>query len=369
MIRLKVSMGNSIKCKVDPEYMISKYECNVLNTHRLNGLFDLKADKGVGVVYSGETKKSLAEKIESGIDEKSIGNYIRQIVRIILDVQKLGLDSEKLILHPEWIFLDKDESSLKMLYCPVNGAAIKYDGVLFIRELVFSTNLSGDMRQKWNRWLDETAKSGITEQRIDALSKMSAQSSSSISYKPSEIDDDGEAKTGVENPYTWGTGFEDDDFEEAATGVDQPYAWGASLDEDDEAPTGMDDDCIFSGSNMGDGTYSESTQNPFGFSGAPAKKVPQLTLLSTGESKKIMRSEFKIGRSEQRADFCIKGNSGVSNVHAIIVAKGEQYYLKDNHSTNGTYVDGMKINDSSAQVPLRNGSIIRVYNEELKFQL
>lgn len=368
MIRLKQTMGNAIKCKVDAEYMISKYECNILNSHRLNGLFDMKADKGMGIVYSGETKKSLSDKMESGIDEKNLGSYIQQIARLVLDVEKLGLNSGKLLLNPEWIFFDKDDHTLKVLYCPVNGVAIRYDSVLFMRDLVLQANLNGDMRQKWNRWLEETATTGITERRISALSAIVPEVKAEFQMQPS-LDDDGEALTGMEEEFTWGSTTEESFAEEVLTGMEQNYSWGTVLDEDDEAPTGMDDDCIFSGSNLGDGTYSESTQEPWSLAGAGIKRFPQLIRKSTGESKKINRNEFKIGRSEQRADFCIKGNSGVSNVHAIVIAKGNKYYLKDNHSTNGTYVDGIKITDSSIQVPLQDGSIIRVYNEELEFRM
>lgn len=366
MIRLKQTMGNAIKCKVDAEYMISRYECNVLSSHRLNGLFDFKADKGVGLVYSGETKKKLSDRIESGIDEKSLGIYIQQISQIIVDVQKIGLNPQKLVLNPEWIFFDKDEKALKLLYCPINGAAMQYEGVLFMRDLVLQANLNGDMRQRWNQWLDETAKTGITGRRISALSKL-MEGFNGLSRIQSDLDDDGEALTGMEEEFIWENESLDDDGEEAVTGMDQTCAWDQTNSEDDEAPTGMDDDCIFSGNNLGDGTYSESTQEPLSLRGAGLKKNPQLVRKSTGEFKKIIGNEFKIGRSEQRADFCIKGNSGVSNVHAIVLAKGNKYYLKDNHSTNGTYVDGVLISDSSTPVPLQDGSIIRVYNEELEF--
>lgn len=368
MIRLKQAMGNAIKCKVDAEYMISKYECNVLNSHRLNGLFDFKSDKS-GIVYSGDTKKNLSARIESGIDEKSLGGYVHQVASLFLDIQKLGLNPEKLVLNPEWIFLEKDEATLKFIYCPVNGAVIQYDVVLFMRDLVLQANLGGEMRKKWNRWLDETAKKGINERRIGALAAMVSEMKPTGRTKPA-LDDDGEALTGMEDEFTWG-GEDNDSFEEeAATGMEQTYSWNfSSNDDDDEAPTGMDDDCIFSGSNLGDGTYSESTQEPWSLAGIGSRKSPQLIRKSTGESKKITKNEFKIGRSEQRADFCIKGNSGVSNVHAIVMLKGNKYYLKDNHSTNGTYVDDIKITDSSTQIPLQDGSIIRVYNEELEFRM
>lgn len=341
MIRLKQTMGNMIKCKVDSENMISKYECNLLMSHPLNGLLEIKTEKGAGLIYCGDFKKKLSDRIETGMDEEQLRMYVAQIAQTIVDIKKIGLDEKKLLLNPEWIFLDKEERTVKLIYCPVNGCSMRYESVLFMKDLVLLARLNGDMRKQWNRWLEEISKEGITERKISELSVCIRTERSSI-------------------PPVFETG----DDGEALTGVDEPFQWDA--DEDDEAPTGMDDDCIFNGGNYSDGTYREFTKHPMTSENA---NLPQLIRKSTGETKRIIGNEFKIGRSEQRADFCIRGNNGISNIHAIVVKSGNQYYLQDNHSTNGTYVDGIKLSDNYMTAPLEDGSVIRIYNEELEFHI
>ena len=367
MIRLKQTMGNTIKCKVDAECMISQYECNILSRHRLTGIFECKIDKET-ITYVGDVKKNLCDKIESGVNEENLLLYIKQIVRAIQDIRKVGLNPEKLVLHPEWIFFEKDETTLKILYCPVNGSGMRYDAILFMHELVFLSNLSTDACEKWNHWLKEIFKTGITEKSFSELEKFDVSSAN----RKDEWDD--EALTGMEedDDYT-----QMDDDREAFTGIEEFDSYLSDDDdartdmesfdymqEDDEALTGWEDDSIFSGSNKVDGTHMESVSEAY-----RNTKVPQLERVSTGEKQKITKEEFKIGRSIQRADFCICGNTGVSNVHATILCIENRYYLKDNHSTNGTYVDGVKIMDGGEKVPLRDGSVIRVYNEDIIFNL
>lgn len=83
----------------------------------------------------------------------------------------------------------------------------------------------------------------------------------------------------------------------------------------------------------------------------------------------IETASFSVGRSTQRADMCIPGNSRISNIHAIILKKGNTFYLKDNGSTNGTFLNGNKINPQMDPVRLRSGDRIRLYDEELEFIL
>jgi pSer/pThr/pTyr-binding forkhead associated (FHA) protein len=75
------------------------------------------------------------------------------------------------------------------------------------------------------------------------------------------------------------------------------------------------------------------------------------TLLSV--SKPI---EISIGRREG-CDVCLSYDSQVSREHARIVYDGHAFWLEDNHSTNGTFIEDQKITGRAALEP---GQLFRI---------
>ena len=80
-----------------------------------------------------------------------------------------------------------------------------------------------------------------------------------------------------------------------------------------------------------------------------ARPCAMLIRRKTGERTEVKRPLFLIGKEKLRADFQITDNEAVSRIHAGIVCRGEEYYLIDRNSTNGTY-----LNDR-----IRAGSIVK----------
>ena len=56
-------------------------------------------------------------------------------------------------------------------------------------------------------------------------------------------------------------------------------------------------------------------------------------------------------------------NGGVSGHHAVIEQEGDAFYITDNNSTNGVFVNGRRV----AREPLRYGDEIAVFKHKLKF--
>lgn len=69
---------------------------------------------------------------------------------------------------------------------------------------------------------------------------------------------------------------------------------------------------------------------------------PELVCEQTGEVVSLMKFPFYIGSAEKYADFVFRGE-GVSRIHCCINKKGEQYYLSDLNSTNGTYLNQTEV--------------------------
>lgn len=75
----------------------------------------------------------------------------------------------------------------------------------------------------------------------------------------------------------------------------------------------------------------------------------------------LHRLPFTIGRSSE-ADHTVYSQQ-VSSFHAEIVAAGEGFSVRDLGSTNGTFVNGDKVDEA----PLKPGDILHVAHEELRF--
>ena len=99
------------------------------------------------------------------------------------------------------------------------------------------------------------------------------------------------------------------------------------------------------------------------------KIVPRFIRTKTGENIYITKPHFIIGKSKLHADYAIENNTAVSREHCIIERElsGANYIL-DNNSTNGTYVNGMKLEAGRAQL-LTDGTKVRLGDEEFIFRL
>ena len=80
--------------------------------------------------------------------------------------------------------------------------------------------------------------------------------------------------------------------------------------------------------------------------GAPK---PYLLRRKTGEKIYIPDTEFKIGKSQINADYTISENQVISRVHCIVRRKNGVTFIEDNNSTNGTFVDGQKLEPHKEQ--------------------
>ena len=95
---------------------------------------------------------------------------------------------------------------------------------------------------------------------------------------------------------------------------------------------------------------------------------PYLIRVNTKERIMINKPVFKIGKATRGVDYRVSGNGAISRQHAVIVHKGDSYYIKDNKSTNHTYVNDVEIADDE-EVLLKDNASIRLGDEDFTFRL
>jgi len=92
------------------------------------------------------------------------------------------------------------------------------------------------------------------------------------------------------------------------------------------------------------------------------KPIAKLVQKKSGDSIEISNNSFSIGKST-KCDYTIVNNTTVSRHHATIVYRDDKYYIFDNNSTNGTLVDGVKV-EPQGQYELKDGCEITLSDEE-----
>ena len=82
---------------------------------------------------------------------------------------------------------------------------------------------------------------------------------------------------------------------------------------------------------------------------------------STGEKVAVEITPFAIGKDRQSVDYVLD-NDSVSRNHATIIFEDGNYFIIDNGSTNGTMIEGVRL-QTAEKAELGNGYLISIGNE------
>ena len=97
------------------------------------------------------------------------------------------------------------------------------------------------------------------------------------------------------------------------------------------------------------------------------ENLGSLVRKKTSEKISISKSNFVIGKDALHSDYCIDKNTSISRKHAMITSGRNGAYIQDCNSTNGTFINGTKL-ESERAVLLNDGDIIKLSNEEFEYQ-
>lgn len=92
-----------------------------------------------------------------------------------------------------------------------------------------------------------------------------------------------------------------------------------------------------------------------------APKVLTLISMNTPErvELRITKDEFIIGKKQGVVDGMLTFSRMISRIHCKIIRQGNDYYIMDLRSSNGTFVNGRKIHPEE-KVILHNGDVVKI---------
>lgn len=94
-------------------------------------------------------------------------------------------------------------------------------------------------------------------------------------------------------------------------------------------------------------------------------KKAYIVRVSDGIRYELNRPVTKFGRNKEKAD-CVIQNSAMSGNHASVINENNIFYITDNSSSNGTWLNDKKLSPN-VKCRLCNGDKIRFANEQMIF--
>lgn len=114
------------------------------------------------------------------------------------------------------------------------------------------------------------------------------------------------------------------------------------------------------------GDYISNRSDDFGKSPALAKKEYKLVPLNDGMLDPLIinidNNSLIIGRDKNESDYRLNKEQ-ISRIHAGIIIKNGDVFIEDKNSTNGTFVNSVKLN-AGEEFKLNAGDTVRFANEE-----
>ncbi len=98
------------------------------------------------------------------------------------------------------------------------------------------------------------------------------------------------------------------------------------------------------------------------------KPNPHLIRLKTGENIPLPEGRFLIGKSQEGGNYIIADNAAISRIHCSIIKKNGAYYVRDERSTNGTFVNGEQVLPDTERL-LLNDCKLTLGDEEFLYSL
>lgn len=345
MSKYKLESGKNL-VKITRRYrgkiLVNEREMKMFEENLLPGFFHPKQVGKHKMVYTAPESIALCKYIKNNLTVHKFYNILAQIVEITKKVEIYKFYMYNLILDTNLIYVKEMTGEVFFLYEPVivrdnssNVFAFLADLSAMIKteDLKLETECKTfrDFLSNPDYYRIEHIESFILERYPQIYQQITRAESGAKGYIKS-------SKLPKRTP---GMTTAKMDAEEVESGT-------TLLMEDEEQTTLLDNE---------DGTVLLSGS------------VPQAELIRKKNSEiiQIQTQEFHIGKGTDQ-DYCIRDNPAISRSHAVLLCRDGVYYIRDESSTNHTYINSGMITPGNEEY-LNSGDILRLADEEFEFHI
>lgn len=308
-----------IKAKLAFGEKLNERELDYLLHNKVPGFFEIAYDGKKQLTYEAPGTLTLAKYLkDTKLEELAFWKIMIQMLDVEIAAKSRGLYPAHLLMKPDTVFLDEKSLQMYFIYQPVTVAKDLTDDLFaVIHDIIYQElKKEGGIGQVYLIDFQNYLKQG--DYRLEHVRQYIAKAVSGGS--PSTM---------------------------ASQALQQPG--GEDEEEDLGQYTVM----------LGSGGGSDH--------GAPKPKQMHLIRVRTKERTTFSTDIIQIGRAAQNT-YCVTGNASIGRNHAAIVKRGEDCFLKDMGSVNGTSVNGKQLAGNQV-CRLQSGDRIQLADEDFIFEL
>ena len=357
----------TIKSKLDKDESINQREVDILNSKVIRGIMKPTVEGSRKISYLSPAGVTLEEYLGSGISKNDFFLIFAQILEVIKSVDRNSFNINNLVMNLKYTFINKQTKEVHFIYQPIMSQRISANLASFLYDVAYNTKLALNEDVKpinellaYIRGLNVVAVLPLENYILKVYPQIYKQVKrqkpgqsealvgSDVYYRRNEWDEKkrkitDDKPTSLLSDYDEPTSLLNDEDEATSLLVANDDDATSLLNDDDEATSLLGDNSSF-------------------------QRFPYLIRKNTFDRIDINKPVFRIGKEKSYVDYFIGDNNTISRLHADIISRDNRYYLKDNNSTNHSYINGSMI-QGNQEAELFDGAVVTLSNEDFEFHL
>lgn len=370
MAKLSVEFRNeqiTVKSKLQSSEQINEYEINVFQNKIIRGFMKPVVRNVNRIDYTAPIGIFLKRYMQNGVSQYDFFLIMAQVVEAINKIEMNNFSYDNLLLDIDYVFINERTKEVQFVYQPIITQSVVASSNIFtlIYQIVNYTQLLLDESEMFlNEFVGfvrnlpyfepKTVEEYIMEKQPQVYSQVKRQRKGDSKrlkdklYEEPDLSYEGDSSVPVSGIPA---GFPVAEPPIAESPVAEPPVaeFPASVQEFYAKETTVLDDGGTSVLNMNSNV-----------------SYPYLIRLNNYERVNVNKPSFRIGKERSYVDYFVMNNSAVSRIHADIITRDGRYFIKDNHSTNRTFVNGTVI-PFEQEYEIFDGDAIMLANEAFEF--
>lgn len=338
MSKLKVSIKKSTvtaMMKAGRKERINETELSQLARIKPCGIMHVTKTKKDSVIYTCHANINLTDRLKKAISKYDFFFMIEQIVIMVEDVYNNGLNVNSVRFNMDDVYINEMTKEMYFIYFPIVGGQESADIVGFIENIIYTmTPVINEDTNYISRFMYYVRSfHGFNGNAIEKY--ISREERAVVNVLKNKA-------------VTMQQTMQQQTMQQTMQQQIMQQVMQGSMD----GTTVLSDDGI--------SIQQIQQMQPVNYHFA------SLTRQVTGEKIELGKPSFVLGKNPEKSDYAVAGNTNISRVHAVITMRNGRYYVMDQNSTNGTFING-RIIKAGQETEILPGDCLMLANEEFIF--